>query len=596
MTSQLVASYQAAALLVYSGVEAERAIASAQFRSEWKVLADKCPWSTVFQTPEYACTWYQCYAELYQPLVLVRYATSGEMDGLMALAVERASGKLTFPGAHQAEYHVWLALPGEQTFIDEALVRLRELGFASLSFSYLPPQTPLQWLNKGWARRSIIRALPRPLLMLDGDHGDPLGDWLSRKQENRWRMRKLQKTAPLSFLELHTAEELDRYYDQMIDFYDFRVAARFGGCPFRDDPRKRSFYRLLMAQGGLLVVTILKVGDQLISARIDLRNKGDLLMTLPVHSPFHALYSPGKLHVLHLGSLLSKQGFSSLDLTPGGDTYKDDWATRYDEVHQLTVFCDSKGLALHRMAVGVRLAAKAIVGVLGVDKKKAGRGFSAASRAAANPVQSLLSLVKGVRRQIWSSREVRLYRAPVHQVEIGSGEAAGECDRVQDLLAYAGPESTGQSRQEFLQQAMARFESGAPSHSYSLVQDGVLLHCAWLTSRIGKPPAELRGIYEFPVNSALIWDFYTHASHQGGQFVPALLRRMLSDASATTGVDFIYVAVRAEDSPVRRAVEAAGLPYQRRILWLRRLGIARCRVAENPQHEGIAHNQAGAAG
>jgi len=37
------------------------------------------------------------------------------MDGLMTLATERSSGKLTFAGAHQSEYNVWLALPGEQT-------------------------------------------------------------------------------------------------------------------------------------------------------------------------------------------------------------------------------------------------------------------------------------------------------------------------------------------------------------------------------------------------------------------------------------------------------------------------------------------------
>jgi len=113
-----------------------------------------------------------------------------------------------------------------------------------------------------------------------------------QQEENRRRLEKLQADGPLSFVELQTPEELDTYYDEIIDFYDFRTGAIHGQCPFRDDPRKRAFFRALMAQGGLLHVCVMKVGEQLVSAHIGIRNKTEMMAVLVGHSPFLAVYSP----------------------------------------------------------------------------------------------------------------------------------------------------------------------------------------------------------------------------------------------------------------------------------------------------------------
>ena len=191
------------------------------------------------------------------------------MDGLIALAVERTTGKLTTAGSHQAEYQVWLALPGQQTFVVECLEKLRQLGFSSLSFTYLPPGTPLDWLKNGWSDASTLRAVQRPLLTVDNI--EAVRESLAKKK-NRRRLEKLQENGPLSFLELRTPQELDGYYDDIIDFYDFRMGAVNGTCPFREDPRKGAFYRALMAQG-LLHVTVMKIGEKLVASHIGLRNQ-----------------------------------------------------------------------------------------------------------------------------------------------------------------------------------------------------------------------------------------------------------------------------------------------------------------------------------
>ncbi len=574
MTTQPVASYRAATLLTFSDAEAQQLLASPEFRSEWKSLLNKCPWSTALQSPEFAGTWYECYSDVYRPLILVRYAASGEMDGLLTLAIERASGELTFSGAHQSEYNVWLALPGEQSFITGALDRLRQLGFSSLTFTYLPPAVPLEWLKAGRSYRSTIRTVQRPLLTVD--KVDAVRDLL--RGETRRRLKKLQENGPLSFLELRTSDELDAYYDEFIDFYDFRIGSVHGTCPFRDDPAKRAFYRALMAHDGLLHVTVTKIGEQLVAAHIGIRNKNEVMQGMVGHSPFLANRAPGKLHILHLGLALHEEGFSSFDLTPGGDAYKGDLATCYDEAHVLTIFLRKKAFALYNIAAGLRRVAKAVADILHLDRETMVRWRSAAGKAAGSPIRSLHSMFSSVVGRIWSSTEVRFYRLETKGVVQGACDCEVRRDILRDLLCYQPPDRSCRSKQEFLSDARSRI--GAGVHCYSTTNSQLLVNYAWLSSRTSKSLiAEIQHTYEYPPNSAVIQDFHTHPAYRRKGFGSRALRQILSDASTIEGVDFVYVAVPAGNHAARRMVEKAGFKYQNSIIRDVRFGAAKIRTA-----------------
>jgi len=491
------------------------------------------------------------------------------MDGLMALATERAGGKLTFAGAHQAEYHVWLALPGEQTFIIETLPRLQELGFSSLTFTYLPPGTPLEWLQDGWNRRSTLRAVRRPLLAVDNT--EAVSDSLNKKK-NRRRLEKLQAEGPLSFLELHTPDELDPYYDEIIDFCDFRTGAVHGSCPFREDPRKRAFYRALMAQEGLLHVTVMTLKGKVVAAHIGIRNKSEVMLGIVGHSPFLAEHSPGKLHILQLGLLLHQEGFSSLDLTPGGDAYKDDRATRYDEAYVLSIFLDGKAWARHRVTSGIRSVAKKIAGILHLDNRKLSRWRSFAS----HPISSLLSLFRSIKDRIWSSTELRLYRARTNPAPNSSDTVRR--DSLPDLLKYRPADKSDPPKQHFLSGAMSRVESG--DHSYSIVDGNALVSYAWLTPRAGKSfsPAMQRA-YKYPPNSAMLEQTWTHPSYRRQGFCSLVLKGILNDAASIGSIGFVYAAVPAGNRAALQLMEEVGLEYQDSIILEVRFGAAKIRVA-----------------
>lgn len=575
MTTQPV-TFRPTSVQVYSQAEAERLLASPEFQSQWRVLWRECPWVTALQTPEFACTWYRCYEDRYTPLILVRYAAGGQMDGLLLLAVERATGRLTFAGAHQSEYNVWLALPEDRTFISEALHGLRKLGFSSVSFTYLPPGTPLDWLESEWKARSSVRAVRRPLLTVSNP--DAMTESLTKKK-NRRRLEKLQAGQSLEFVELQTPEELDPYYDEIIDFCDFRQGAVHGSCPFHDDPRKRGFYRALMEQRGLLHVTVFKSGDRLLGAHIGVRNKDEVILGVVAHSPFLAEHSPGKLHVLQLGLMLHHQGFSRLDLTPGGDAYKDDRATEYDEAHALTVFLDSKALASHRISSGLRRVSKSLARLLHLDRDRVSRLSSLAQRAMASPFRALRSLARRLKQRIWSSTEMRFYRLEAAKVGSSPTNKARK-DSLHDLLCYEPADRSERSKQSFLSDVMTRIESGV--HSYTVVHDNQLVHYGWLTERSKQSfITEVQHPYQYPPNSAVMWDFYTQPASRGQGLYSQSLKQIMSDAAAGPGVDFIYIAVLADNIASRKAIERAGFIYHESILRTVRFGSVSFRIGKD---------------
>jgi CelD/BcsL family acetyltransferase involved in cellulose biosynthesis/GNAT superfamily N-acetyltransferase len=550
--------------IVYRDAEAESYLASPSVREDWLGLWELCPWGTGLQRPEFVCTWYRCYAERYRPLVVVRYGADGRLDGVMTLAVERSGGALVFAGAFQAEYHTWLAPPGGQTFITAALTELNRLGFRQLTFLYLPPGSPLDWLEGEWRGRAILEPVRKPLM--DIASGEDAGELLQTKK-NRKRMNRLTRNAPLEFVEVKTPEELDRDYDDIVEFTDFRHGAIHNTCPFAQDPYKRTFFRELLAQPDFLHVTVMKAGGKTVAAHIGVRSRREVIVGIICYSPFAAEHSPGKLHILKLAHLLQSQGYAALDLTPGGDPYKDRFATRYEEAYVLTVYLGAEGsfLSLRRRA-GARLRGSVVraAAVLGLGPERLRRYRSLAVRAMSSPTRAMRAAARMALTRIWSTTEMRFYRLPAALFPQAPGDLAFDRDSLSDLLLYLEDPALP-TRGDFLRGAMAAIEAGA--HVYTCVKDCRLVHAGWLTPRASKSfLTEVRHEYEYPPNSAVLWNFYTHPSYRGQGLYSRSLRRILADVSLAPDIEFAYIAVLADNRASRRVIEKTGFIYQGSII------------------------------
>ena len=288
-------------------------------------MCERCPWCTSYQSPAFAGPWYRVYAEKFEPLILIARRDTSLLCGILCLAVSADDGAVVAAGANQAEYQSWVsdAECGNEFALAAVLAIRREFPSSLLEFRYLPPAAPLDWLRDSRLRsRFVLSKKSRPLLQF------PKMTNSLFKANNRKRLKGLKKLGEMEFRRLTSPEELAAILDEFMDFYDLRLGAMHGMEPFARDPLKKSFQLELMKEPGLLHVTVLMAGNLLASTQLNVCDRKQLHLNLIGYNPMLAKHSPGKFHIHMLSQMLIAQGCQELDLTPGGDPYKEHSPTR----------------------------------------------------------------------------------------------------------------------------------------------------------------------------------------------------------------------------------------------------------------------------
>jgi CelD/BcsL family acetyltransferase involved in cellulose biosynthesis len=332
------------------------------FLDQWRRLAGECAWSTACQGSDFVSTWYDVYREDFSPVIVSMRSTESRLIGLMTMAISKDGSHLVMAGAHQAEYHGWLATEEtERRFPSEALHILRKrFPRRQLTLRYLTPDIPLDGLREDpfWQSRIVWKSSQRPLMRL-GDGEDCLASL--RKKSNKSRWNRLKAQGELSFQELTTAAELDAVLDEIIAMYDGRQQAVNGVAPFASDPHKRPFHVAMMEHPNLLHATTLTLNGRVVAAHLGLRSGPTVHLAIVTHAEEHDRHSPGKLHLLKLGHHLATSGVETLDLTPGGDRWKDRFANDFDQVQEARIFFSGLEARSFRANRLLRQAAKRVL-------------------------------------------------------------------------------------------------------------------------------------------------------------------------------------------------------------------------------------------
>lgn len=530
------------------GADAESLLGDRAFQQQWRSLSGYCAWGTIFQGADFVTTWYRIYRSQFQPVLITETLADGSLSGLLTLATTPDAQQLMFAGAGQAEYHTWLATSDRgDTFIAAAmdLLRTRFAGL-TLTFEYLPPLAPKQWLEPGrhWASRSRLVMWTRPLMKL-GD-GENLRKSL-KKSANKSRLNRLKKLGDVQFEQLHGVAELTAVFDRIVAYYDFRQGAVNNSIYFQADPLKQPFYLALMDVPDLLHATVLKVGDRVVAAHLGLIDGKQCGLGIPAHSPFYAAHSPGKLQLLMLGVELAQQGFDTLDLTPGGDPYKDRFATDYDEVHILTIFLSDRTLPkqIAELKVRSKSIAKKVLKAAGIEPSMA---------------QASIKQLRNLPQRLWQQqrgsvdRQIYCYQAEAVRTD---DPDSFNRDCLEDLLLFQPVPS--HSRQEFLSQCLSRLEAG--QHVYTSVEQGRLRSACWLVERQEKLVLTEQQEYALEPESALIHDYYVDPIGQQQGYSRLLLKQIVNDALFIYGAKQVYTTVVADD-PLRETIEATGFTCQ----------------------------------
>lgn len=478
-------------LRLLTGETALEHVRAQTFVAAWLALHAACPWATACQHPDFVVPWYDLYKALFVPVVVVQETNDGALVGLLALALDEKGRRITGAGERHAEYQCWLQAPAAgAAFITAALHAIRaHLPHADLALRYLPAGTPLSWLDawrddaRAAGRWCTLRSVRRPLMQID-----PVAMNRQRNKKNhRQNVNRLGRLGAVGFEQITGHDHFLRMVDTICDQYDFRQAALYRARPFALDAAKKRFY-IALHRRGLLHVTVLTVDGEVAASHIGLLSAGRAVhLGINTYHPATAAHSPGNLLLAMLGVHLAAQQMPLLDLTPGGDGYKEHFATAHDHVRALTVHRNLRSLLLTAARQRLTDAARALA-------TKAGWRH-----------HDVRAIVQRVRTWRWAGLAARWGQRRVHPDAVfrilrpgpvrtgaGQGTLLPSRDSVPDVLQFDAGD-TGWAYCEFMNMVMKRLERA--EHVYSLVRDNRLGLLCWARCDAAGAAVVLSGLY-----------------------------------------------------------------------------------------------------
>jgi CelD/BcsL family acetyltransferase involved in cellulose biosynthesis len=547
-------------LTILRGREARDRITDAVFQAQWTGLYEACPWATAFQSPSFVTTWHEAYKDQYAPLAVCEFSPTGDLIGLLSLATENNSGRVTLAGDQQAEYKAWLAVPSNgDTFIEQALKALgSETDIGVLSFKYLPPGTPTDWIarSRGMPWTCDLEQHPRPIIRVDD--GTQVADYLrgkmSRKStRNNWN--RLKRLGNLRLEQLREERQLAAVFDQLIAYNDVRQGGMHGKFEFEGDLAKKPFHLALLKAPDLLHVTILKAGEEIVSAQFGTTYRGTYSGTMPMFSPFRAADSPMTVHLLMLVEQLHRDGYSVFDLTPGPDPFKDRFAAGQDSVYALSI-CFRQWIK-HKVKQASETVARRVLSSLHIAPRAALEHWKQLTHVPLGTWPSILARkLTPLVYKPWSSRRWRVYMLEPKDAPAPEDSSPFCRDHLADLLAFR-PTGPWQTRQGFVAESLRRIESG--HHFYTRVENERLVHLSWLNEnqKTGVFPKTREG-FPFPKGSAVAYGSYTDPGARGRGLCRAALLQLLNDAARVPGTNYIFTAAPVHNKPACHVIANLG--------------------------------------
>ena len=519
-------------LAIHTGSQALAHLHTENFLLQWGLLYDACPWATAFQHPDFVTPWYELYQDRFVPVIAFAEDSDHSLIGLLTLAFHAGENKLVGAGERQAEYHAWLERGDAGEFIGNAVGALRKrFPGGDICLKYLPPSIPLGWIDKDRRHRklSCLHFHRRPVMEID----EAAMERQRRKKNHRQNFNRLNKTGDVSFEKVSDHERFIHIFDELCIQYDFRQGALHHYMPFASDPAKKAFY-LELHKRGMLHTSILKVGRTIAASHSGVVSKGKAVhLGINTHAPALAAHSPGNLLLAMLGVQLADEKMAILDLTPGGDGYKENFATEHDAVCEMMIYG----------GVARRWRKEAILQVKRVVKSrmlKAGwstaDALAAAGKLAKFKKLGIRGLLDTLRRKSRSASRVYRYCPEISLANFSPLPLSKNC--LQDILLFEDGASA-LTRWEFLKTAMERMERSMDLYSYA--KDEKLLISCWVLVKPAGAGQQLPGKNAAsPDQSIVLFDLYVHHGLDKNRIIQRFIAQILSELKDAKSSPSIY--------------------------------------------------------
>jgi CelD/BcsL family acetyltransferase involved in cellulose biosynthesis len=537
-------------LTVLTGREALNCVNSKEFQSRWKSLHGSCPWATACQHPDFVEPWYALYYEHFLPVMIFAEGNDGSLAGLLPLALHRNETRLTGAGEQQAEYQGWIQTPdADASFIVNAMRKIwGRFPGVDIFLKYLPPSIPLHWVDEqaDFGKLCALRTLPRPIMRADAAA-------MARqrnKKNHRQNYNRLKRLGAIGFERVVEHDHFIRVFDEMCIQYDFRQAALYWNMPFSSDPAKKPFY-LELHKRGLLHTTILTVGDRIAASHIGLLSDDRAVhLGITTYDPALAAHSPGNLLLAMLGVHLAAEDMPVLDLTPGGDGYKEHFATEHDSVCELMIYGDKTRRLKTEALLNVKTLLKTRLRMAGYRTADVLR---AVEKLNIVKPSGLRNLVEKLRVRLTSQPCDLQHRQSAHAATLGKLRISRDC--LHDVLKF-DPGGSAATYWEFLGIVMKRMERS--HHLYSFVQNDQLRMFCWMRMCTAEPALEVSSQLPPPSDDSIVlYDLYVHRQLDNKQLVQSFVEQLLVELKEAKPAGGVYYR-GALNTDLQAVVERCG--------------------------------------
>lgn len=579
--------------------EVEQALEAGRLRGAWEALLARDSAATFFQTPLWCVTWYRCYQDEFEPLLLTAEAED-RIVGLAPLAVQRATGRLVFAGEHMSDYRDFLC---EDARRPDALALflpylLAQSPDARLVIGQTQPDSATSEAVRRWAAgqrrcRVIVRTHPCQRFRLQSRE-ELRG--LYRKKSIRQAVGFYRKTGGLEYRRLRDLHEWSRIKGAYFQQHSLRQA--FAGRPLAfQDPRKRTFYsQLFESRSPDIHFSGLWLAGRPISFMFCVAFRGVLYYGAPSVDPVEQKRSPGLLHLLEAMTDCQQEGFREMDFTLGDSTFKGrlanycvDLPTVYLYGRLQPFWLDVTRKTAADWAKGLLIRAGCSEQTWTSAKTTAVRAWTrwkqSSRRDPLRPLRlasrRLLRLAyDGSTGEIFHLRPGMLRRvSPV----LLPGEACEfRQNRLEDFLALDGGDDGRIAA--LVRTAVDRINQGHTLHTVLI--GGRLAHFGWAyqpTEPLALPETQTR--VPLPAGALSLYDFFTAASYRGRRLYPANLAH-IATAAFERRVPAVYIVCERRNVASRRAIERVGFQRAAVHRWTRVLGLHWTRIEEERRAVG----------
>ena len=514
------------------------------FISQWQALANQCDKVTVIQEPPFVITWYCQYFNRFQPILILGYDNASNLVGLIPLAYSLDSQYLSHAGDHQAEYHGWLSKKDiDQEFLIQALIAVKHnFPLRIWQWRPLPPGAQTDWIYSSDLKHEKIfvriTEIDSPILDLNDETKiKKLKTKALSNQINRYKKRN-------SFYieRVRSKEKAIELFDILAVQCDFRQMAVHQTTPFGSDANKKPFYIELLNYPENNHFTILWSGNIPVAFHFGACDSETVYLGLSAYNPVEEKNSPGSVLIIKLIELLREEGFKYIDLTPGGDKYKEKYSTFRQKLYVPIICFSKKDKIKSDINYFVRKAIKNSIFFLAKHPNNIKNKLNKVLdwlRKIKNV--TFLEKVKVLNSIIYNRTVFIIYKVIIDDQSLINTQTNEIVDinKYSDLMLYSDSNS-GLKKTDLLSRALKHFQS--EDILFTIIKNGVLAQYAWMAK--GGKSHKLVGIdmeFDSPENSVILYDFFTEPCFNTRQLTLEILENMLTECRKNNAKEVLII-------------------------------------------------------